>query len=131
MRKTALVAAMLAILSYPAPASDFTMMASGTKFTADWTNVTACANKPYPKLPDSDARLYQMAEHYFHSISACRWAMVTRHAVWIEAGRAEKDDPFPPVSIDNPDDFKRDLVCDYSGLDERGMGRVRCNADKW
>lgn len=106
-------------------------LSNNTQFTADWDKVTECANKPYPKVVMADARARELAAAYYHNISACRWALAERHAVWIEAGRSPESNKYPPVSVYNAEDFKRDLICDYSVLDKNGMGTIHCNVDKW
>ena len=127
-----LAIALLIGMTASAFAQDFIMsVTNNTQFTADWNKVTQCAKKPYPKIDWTDARSRQLGDSYFHNISACRWALAERQAVWVEAGRTLESNSWPPITMNNAEDFKRDLVCDYSDLDKNGAGMIHCNVDKW
>lgn len=128
MKRLIVIAALLAASG--ASAQRFTMMVDGDgRFQADWKAVTTCAKKPYPALNPDDRNSREMSDIRFHDISGCRWALVERQAVWLEAGRPAESNPWPPVPMDQPDDFKTPLICDYSGLDKRGIGFIKCGGD--
>lgn len=108
-------------------AQDVSFYITGTEIVGGWKEIIKCADRPYPMIAGKE-RLEQ--EIWYQNIYMCRIMTIARHAGWVDAGRLPESDPFPPVPLNREGDFKTELKCDYSGLDSRGIGLVKCEYAK-
>lgn len=120
--KLAIAALALCAVSLPALAQKAVMSWTNGRFNADWPSVVKCALKPVPGSPDN-TRLARVHELKFQDIKLCRAILTARHAGWIESGKKAEDDPYQPVLMFQPDDFKTPLTCEHDG------DAIRCNDD--
>lgn len=116
-----------ALLALPASAKSQTTIAmlQGTSISADWSDVSKCAAKPYPNQDKTN--LFGLSQFYFHQINGCRLMLIAHHQGWVDAGREPDADPYQPEPINRNDDFKND-VCNYAGIDKAHT--EGCSADK-